>query len=119
MVRLKAKVGRTQVEVEAQGFKEICAYSSLLGSMPTACTNCKSENIYLNHKDPKGNDYFGLKCGDCGAELTFHQKKNPGNGSPFYVRYDDKFEKYQGGGGDSAPSSDGFKDDNPGDSIPF
>jgi len=119
-VILKTKVGNGQLEVHADSFKEICDYSTLIGQMPKKCGKCGSENIYLYHKAPKGNDYYGLACGECGAEFNFHQKKEGG----FYIRHDDEWSKFFEEGGQTAKPDDSgggpenFKGDDP-DNIPF
>jgi len=114
MVRLKTKVGKDVLEIESQSLKEICMASSLTGMFPDKCA-CGSERIFLNHKSPKGNEYYGLKCKDCGAELNFHQRKEGG----FYLKHEDKFQRYQGGGESSerSESNEGKTFDE--DRIPF
>ena len=115
MVRFKQKMGRGQIEIEAQDFKQICSAMDLVGRFPEKCSMCGSDDLHLYHKMPKGNEYFGIRCRSCGAEQSFHQKKDGG----FYIKYDDKFEKYQGGGESSerSDSNDGKKFDE--DKIPF
>jgi DNA-directed RNA polymerase subunit M/transcription elongation factor TFIIS len=90
-VTLKTKIGHSQLEVQADSFKEICDYSTLIGQMPKVCGKCGSDEVYLYHKAPKGNDYYGLACKKCGAEFNFHQKKEGG----FYIRYDDQWEHFK------------------------
>ena len=100
MITLKVKLGKTMIEYQGQDFKTVCDFSTLLGMMPEKCGKCGRENIYLYHKAPKGNDYYGVACKDCGAEFNFHQKKEGG----FYIRHDDVWQKFgednagQGGG---------------------
>jgi len=89
----KTKLGNGQIEVQANDFKTLIEESSILLRIPKECHVCKSTDIGLNHKNPKGNDYYGISC-QCGAELNFHQKKEGG----FYIKYDDKMEKWTGNG---------------------
>lgn len=115
MLRAKFKVGRSTVEIEAQDFKSLLKYTTLFGAMPEKCGKCGSDDIFLRHKSPKGNDYYGLECRACGAEFNFHQRKEGG----FYIKSADEWAVFQGGGTDTPrpPSGDGpenFEDD-----IPF
>ena len=113
MVTLKRKVGNSQIEVQAQDFKGICSADDLLGRMPDKCSLCGSADLHLYHKTPKGNDYFGVRCRGCGAEQAFHQKKEGG----FYIKWDDKFEKFDGSSREARPPQDdgpeNFQDDTP------
>jgi hypothetical protein len=86
----KTKVGNGMLEVTEQDFKAIWSKASLIGDFPTECGKCGSKDIAPMHKTPKGVEYFGLKCKACGAEQTFHQKKEGG----FYIRFDDEWTKY-------------------------
>lgn len=110
MVKFKQKMGRGQIEVESQDFKGLCKVMDLIGRFPDKCSSCQSDDLHLYHKSPKGNDYYGVRCRYCGAEQAFHQRKEGG----FYIKWDDKFEKY---GGDDSPkkeSTESFESD-----IPF
>ena len=90
MITLKTKVGSSVLEFQGQTLKDVCKFSALAGEIPKKCGLCGSEDVYLFHKSPQGNDYYGVKCGGCGAEQNFHQRKEGG----FYIKWDDKFEKY-------------------------
>lgn len=118
MHTLKTNIGRSQVEFQANDFKGLLEISTLVGQFPAACGLCKSNDIYLFHKAPKGNDYYGLACKECGAEFTFHQKKKGG----FYIRYDDTWERYNAGNdvNQQAPADTPPKDEQEfDDDIPF
>ena len=95
MVKVKIAIGRTQLELEAQDVKTAHKFCSLYASLPEVCDACKSKNVHLFHKSPSGNDYFGIRCKDCGAELTFHQHKDGGG---FFVKREDKMEVWKGKG---------------------
>lgn len=90
MIKLQLKIGKGVLTFENNDIKAIHRFSSLYGKLPAKCDNCSSENIYLSHKNPKENDYYGITCKDCGAELNFHQLKKGG----FYVKWNEKMEKY-------------------------
>lgn len=125
-VTLKTKIGNSQLEVQADSFKEICDYSTLIGKMPRACGKCGSDSIYLYHKTPKGYDYFGLACKDCSAELSFHTKRDTG---AFFIKDDDEWTVFRGGQQSDVAkpeksaeqiTAETFQSDNPqGDGIPF
>lgn len=109
MVRLKTKIGNSQLEIEGSDFKAICKASSLIGMIPDKCGKCGMSAIYLYHKSPKGNDYYGVQCKSCGAEFNFHQRKEGG----FYIKHDDEWTKF---GEDEQPKSgEKFEDDIPDD----
>lgn len=116
MVTIKTKLGSSMLEFSAptqtadQDIKAACKIMAFVGDFPEKCSLCGSDNLHLYHKSPKGNDYYGMKCKACGAEQNFHQRKEGG----FYIRYDDKFEKYVPEGKTEQPeSSEEFKDDIP------
>lgn len=120
MIQLKLKVGKSELLFDATNAKDIHRFSAIYGALPDVCDACKSEDIYLSHKAPSGNDYYMLKCKKCGAELNFHQKKEGG----FYVKYGEKMQVYvpeKNGGataGNGAPktaAASGHDDD----AIPF
>jgi hypothetical protein len=91
MINLKIKIGNSVLEFQANTMKEIHKFSAIYGMLPSKCDACKSPEIFLNHKAPKGNDYFGLRCKTCGAELTLHQKKEGG----FFIKQGEKMEVYK------------------------
>ena len=115
MIRIKFKVGRSQVEFEGNDLKSIMKFSGLLGGLPSVCDNCKKDNLYLSHKNPKGNDYYFIACKDCGATLNFHERKEGG----FYLVADEKMEVYKSDKPNNETKdekSDSVEDDN---DVPF
>jgi len=120
MITLKLKIGKGMLEYQANHAKDIHKFSAIYGALPEICGLCQSSDIFLSHKSPKGNDYYTVTCKSCGAELTLHQKKEGG----FYLKYDDKFVKYekteQTSKPDTQSSVEGFPDapeNNP--DVPF
>ncbi len=90
---LKVKLGDKVLELSGEGAETVIIQALAFWSqLPNSCGKCKSLNIGLSHKAPQENDYYGLKCNDCGAEFNFHQKKKGG----FYITKDDKWEIWQG-----------------------
>lgn len=115
----KQKIGNGMLEVTENDFKAIWAKASFIGDFPSKCGKCGSGDIAPMQKSPKGNDYYGLKCKECGAELTFHQRKEGG----FYIRYDDVWTKFGESQGEAKSQEqavrDVFQDDDPDGRIPF
>lgn len=101
MFTIKTKIGNSVLEYQAPDMKTIHKWSSIYGALPPACSECSSKNLHLFHKSPKGNDYFGVRCNDCGAELSFHQLKTGG----FFLKQGDRFQKWTGDGETSKPSA--------------
>lgn len=94
MYTLKLKIGKSVLEIQASDLRDICKKSAVLGMLPDKCDNCSEENLYLFHKAPKENDYYGIACKDCGAELLLHQKKAGG----FYMVAGEKMSVYKPSG---------------------
>lgn len=92
MITLKIKIGQCMLEYQNADIKSIHRFSAIYGMLPQKCDCCKSTNIFLSHKTPKGNDYYTIACKDCNAELTFHQKKEGG----FYLVAGEKMIVYKG-----------------------
>jgi hypothetical protein len=91
MITLKLKIGNSVIEYSGEDVKKVHKFSAVYGMLPDKCDACGSVNIFLSHKSPGGNDYFGIACKSCGAELNFHQKKEGG----FYVKRGEKMEVYK------------------------
>jgi len=85
---LKFNIGKSQLECKSPDIKQIHRMSAIYGALPKQCKCCGSDNVYLSFKNPGGNDYYGIRCADCSAELNMHQKKEGG----FYVKDDDQMQ---------------------------
>lgn len=97
---LKIKLGSKVLELHGEGTgKQMVKSFAFWANLPEKCGNCNDSNITLNYKSPKGNDYYGLKCLQCNAELNFGQHKQ---GDSFFLRWDDKWEVWE-------PDKDGKK----------
>lgn len=90
MLTYKIRIGEGTLEFQADSLDKICRMSAVLGMIPSACSNCESQKVFLSHKNPGGNDYYVVKCKDCGAELLIRQKKAGG----YYIKDDDKMSVY-------------------------
>ena len=106
MITYKMKVGNGMLEYSSEDPKKVHKFASVYGSLPTKCDCCGKTDLYLFHKSPKDNDYFGIRCKDCGAELTFHQYKEGG----FYTTKEDKFKQFVAGEARPEPAKQTSKD---------
>lgn len=89
-MKLSYKVSdKLSFELEGAGqkeiFKELSALQEIFGE--ESCGMCKSHNIRYVVRNVDGNDYFELRCMDCGAILAFGQHKK--GGTLFPRRKDD------------------------------
>ena len=78
---------RCQLEFDAATPKEAIKLLSAFGEIFTesACGLCKSTAIKHEHRNVDGNDYYNLRCSECGAELAFGQHKT---GDTLFVKRD-------------------------------
>lgn len=94
MITLKLRIGKGMLEFQGNNSRDAHKFSAIYGALPNVCDNCKSDDIFLSYKSPKGNDYYTLTCKKCNAELVLHQKKEGG----FYLKYGEKMTVYQTNG---------------------
>lgn len=76
-------------ELEGSGQKEIFKELALIQEIfsEEKCGLCQSSNIKFVVRSVEGNDYYELRCVDCGAVLGFGQHKK--GGTLFPKRKDD------------------------------
>lgn len=76
-------------ELEASGQKEIFKELALIQEIfsEEKCGLCGSQNLRFIVRNVEGNDYYELRCNDCGALLAFGQHKK--GGTLFPKRKDD------------------------------
>jgi hypothetical protein len=81
---------KLQFELEGSGqkevFKELATIQEIFGE--TKCGLCGSTNIRFVVRNVDGNDYYELRCLDCGAILSYGQHKK--GGTLFPKRKDDE-----------------------------
>jgi len=77
-------------ELEAAGQKEIFKELALIQEIfsEDKCGLCKATNLKSIVRSVEGNDYYELRCMDCGAILSFGQHKK--GGTLFPKRKDDE-----------------------------
>lgn len=89
-MKVKYKVSdKLEFELEGSGqkevFKELALIQEIFGE--EKCGLCGSSNIRFIVRTVEGNDYYELRCADCGALLAFGQHKK--GGTLFPKRKDD------------------------------
>jgi hypothetical protein len=89
-MKVKYKVGdKLEFELEGGGQKEIFKELALIQEIfaEENCGLCGSTNLRFIVRSVEGNDYYELRCADCGAILAFGQHKK--GGTLFPKRKDD------------------------------
>lgn len=124
MIKITSKIGRSTVQIEAEGLKKLMIIQGFLNEVPDKCGNCKSDNVILNGKKNAGYEFYGCLCKDCGHELKCGQRKE--DGGLFWKLEDGWVAPYRkgegggggGGGGRPAPQPQPDRHDED-DDIPF
>lgn len=80
-MKLKYTVNdKLEFELNAEGqkeiFKELSSIQEIFGE--SSCGLCDSNNIKFVVRNVEDNDYYEIRCLDCGAILTFGQHKKGG-----------------------------------------
>lgn len=117
--QLTLALGNKKLVLDGEGdSKTIIKAFGFWCNLPSKCGACNSTNIGLHHKAPKGNDYYGMRCNDCTAELNFGQNKTGGS---MFMRADAKWEKWSGGHDEDAKEAkrDPYENYNNKENIPF
>lgn len=85
------KIGdKLEFELEGAGQKEIFKELAIIQEIfaEEKCGLCGSTNLRFVVRNVDGNDYYELRCNDCGAILAFGQHKK--GGTLFPKRKDDE-----------------------------
>jgi len=74
------KVGSLTITFEGETQKDIVKQLSSLEEVfgESACGKCGSENLRWVVRENDGNEYYELRCLDCGAKLSFGVNKKGG-----------------------------------------
>jgi hypothetical protein len=80
---------KLEFELEGAGQKEIFKELAIIQEIfsEEKCGLCGSTNLRFIVRNVEGNDYYELRCSDCGAILAFGQHKK--GGTLFPKRKDD------------------------------
>jgi hypothetical protein len=98
-MKLNYKVSdKLSFELEGEGqkeiFKELASIQEIFGE--EKCGLCGSSNIKYVVRNVDGNDYYELRCADCGAILAFGQHKKGGTLFPRRKDDDGKWLSHRG-----------------------
>lgn len=69
----KCKVSADNLDV-LKAFEFVAYTQEVLGV--TKCGQCGSPHVVLQHRSPKGYNYYSVKCEECGYELKFGQTQH-------------------------------------------
>lgn len=89
-MKVKYKVGdKLEFELEGAGQKEVFKELALIQEIfaEEKCGLCNNTNLRFVVRNVDGNDYYELRCSDCGAILSYGQHKK--GGTLFPKRKDD------------------------------
>ncbi len=94
-VTYETKNARLAVEIESDKvkdvFKQLAEFQEIFDE--EKCGSCKSENIKFQVRNVEGNDFFEMKCDDCGAKLAFGQYKTGGGLFPKRKKEDGTYDR--------------------------
>jgi len=98
-MKAKYKVGdKLEFELDGAGqkelFKEIASIQEIFGEVK--CGICGSENIKFVVRVVDDNEYYELRCMDCGAVLSYGQHKKGGTLFPKRKDADGNYTKNNG-----------------------
>ena len=98
-MKAKYKVGdKLEFELDGAGqkelFKEIASVQEIFGE--AKCGICGSENIKFVVRVVEDNEYYELRCLDCGAVLSYGQHKKGGTLFPKRKDADGNYTKNNG-----------------------
>jgi ribosomal protein L40E len=94
-MKLNYKTGNGKISVEFEGdsqkdlFGQIAAFQEVFEE--TKCGKCGSENLRFVVRTVDENDYYELRCMDCGAKLAFGVNKKGGGLFPKRKDADGKY----------------------------
>lgn len=84
---------KVELELEGDGqkeiFKELSAVQEIFGE--EKCGLCEKGNLKFTVRNIDGNDYFEIRCNDCGGILSFGQHKKGGTLFPKRKDEDNKY----------------------------
>ena len=79
---MKVNYNLNRMNVEFEGdtvrdvWKQLAFFQEVFGE--SACGKCGSENLRFVVRENEGNEYYELRCIDCGARLAFGANKQGG-----------------------------------------
>lgn len=93
-IKYTTKNQRMCIEIDndsvKDAFKHLAEFQEVFDQ--EACGLCKSDNLQLVVRTVDSNDYYEIKCRDCGAKLAFGQHKSGGSLFPKRKRQDGSYD---------------------------
>tara|TARA_Y100000004_G_C8912666_1_gene411657 strand:- start:281 stop:610 length:330 start_codon:yes stop_codon:yes gene_type:complete len=79
-MKVSKTIGSLTIEFEAETVKDIFKQASSLEEVfgEVKCGKCGSENVRFVVRENDGNEYYELRCMECGARLAFGVHKKGG-----------------------------------------
>ena len=79
-MKIKYVLGKLTVEFEADTVREVfgqlSSFQEVFGEIK--CGKCSSDNLRFVVRENEGNEYYEVRCQDCGAKLAFGAHKKGG-----------------------------------------
>tara|TARA_R100001132_G_C3194121_1_gene44621 strand:+ start:114 stop:443 length:330 start_codon:yes stop_codon:yes gene_type:complete len=79
-MKVNYKVGNLTVEFESdtvrEVFTQLSSFQEVFGEIK--CGKCGSDNLRFVVRENEGNEYYEIRCQDCGAKLAFGSHKKGG-----------------------------------------
>ena len=76
-MKVNYNLGKLNVAFESETvrelWKQLATFQEVFGE--TTCGKCGSENLRFVVRENDGNEYYELRCVDCGARLAFGANK--------------------------------------------
>lgn len=79
-MKITKTIGNLTIDIERETqkeiFKDLATFEEVFGE--NVCGKCSSENLRYVVRENDGNEYYELRCMDCGAKLAFGVHKKGG-----------------------------------------
>ena len=97
-MKVTKKIGNLTIEFDGETqkdiFKQLSSLEEVFGEK--ACGKCGSENLRFIVRENDGNEFYELRCMDCGAILSYGQHKKGGTLFPKRKDADGNYMKHNG-----------------------
>lgn len=110
-LQTKFNFGALLLTINAKDEMDLFQQVSIFGEIPCLCGQCDSKNVFPTHRQTQEkDDYYGMRCRECGAIFDVGQKKAGGlfpkvnserrnNKKGWYYFEEQDFSKDSRGGG--------------------
>jgi len=79
MIKVNFKIGPQTIQAELPDMKSLHKLNAVYGKLPQKCDACGGGDIFLDHREITGNEYWSISC-KCGASANFGIHKNAEQG---------------------------------------